>query len=82
MDMFWRFPLRNMKIPSLKSKKKFLFPVIAGVILIILVVWVFYVLTFIKDVFQGVAGDIEGTQGGAVKFELQKAEDLGIIVGQ
>lgn len=69
-----------MTIP--KNNKKILAPVIAIVILALLVIGVSSAFAFIKDVFQGVAGDATGAQGGAMKFELQKARDLGVIVQQ
>lgn len=62
------------------SKKKIVFPVIAVVILLVLVSGVFYALTFIKDVFQGVAGGVDGVGGISEPFNLQGAKGLGIVI--
>lgn len=64
------------------TKKKIMLPSIAIILLVFLVVGVFYALTFAKDILENVVGEVGGPQEGVVKFELQKARDLGVVEPQ
>ncbi|HBI25836.1 MAG: hypothetical protein UT41_C0001G0047 [Candidatus Wolfebacteria bacterium GW2011_GWC2_39_22] len=62
------------------EKKKIIAPVIAITILIALVSVVSFSLTFIRDGLISAVGDA-GTSGeGGVRFNFQKAAELGIII--
>lgn len=60
-------------------KKKIAFPLIAIALLIALVGGVFYALAFAKDTLENAIGGVGGVQGVLVKFELQRARDLGVV---
>ena len=64
------------------NKKKILLPFIAVLILGALAIGTFYAITFVRGVFQGVAGEIDLQKGAAIQFDFKKMKDLGIGVGQ
>lgn len=69
-----------MKMPFLKNK--IVLPSIGVILLLVIIFGVFYSFVFIQEVLRGVVKEGGDSQGGVVRFELQKAQDLGISPGQ
>lgn len=65
-----------------KDKKKIIVSVVGTAILIMLVVGVFYALTFIKNGLQTAIGDPDGSGDNKVQFNFKQADELGIVVQQ
>lgn len=64
------------------NKRKYLFPIIGIVILILLFIGVFNALMFGKEVFQGSIGGANKGSGAVVQFDFQRVKTISGISEQ